>query len=146
MSKEYTVTGKYYAFQSGTFVADTPEEALEAWYEEFGGQVSLCWECSREADTSDVVEIEVCLGDKVVLVEGDQCVREGNWTLKPEDLRWVDESPKSGMIVGDMSPKVVVEHIPTGLIVSVSRHRSQYKNRDEALLILEKIIKEIEYV
>lgn len=73
-------------------------------------------------------------------------MREGNWTLKPEDLRWVDESPKSGMIVGDMSPKVVVEHIPTGLIVSVSRHRSQYKNRDEALLILEKIIKEIEYV
>lgn len=71
MSKEYTVTGKYYAFQSGTFVADTPEEALEAWYEEFGGQVGLCWECSQGVDTSDVDEIEVWLGDKVVLVEGD---------------------------------------------------------------------------
>ena len=66
--------------------------------------------------------------------------------LKPEDLRWVDESPKSGMIVGDMSPKVVVEHVPTGVIVRVDRHRSPHKNRDEALSILEKIVKEIEYV
>ena len=63
---------------------------------------------------------------------------EGNWTLKPEDLRWVDESPKSGMIVGDMSPKVVVEHVPTGVIVRVDRHRRPHKNRDEALSILDK--------
>lgn len=71
MSKEYTVTGRYYAFQTDIFVADTPEEALDAWYEQFGGQVSLCWGCSKEIDTSDVAEVEECLGDKVVLVEGD---------------------------------------------------------------------------
>lgn len=69
-----------------------------------------------------------------------------SWGLNPEDLRWVDGSPKSGMIMRDMSPKIVVEYVPTGVIVSVDRHRSPHKNRDEALSILEKIIKEIGYV
>lgn len=71
---------------------------------------------------------------------------EGNWGLNPEDLRWGNESPKSGMLVKDMYSKVVVEHIPTGIVVEENTHRHQYRNREVALSRLAEKVKEIDYV
>lgn len=50
--------------------------------------------------------------------------------------------PQGGMLAGAMPLGVRVSHRPTGCAVECSYHRSQYKNREAAIAVLELLIDE----
>ena len=52
------------------------------------------------------------------------------WSSKPKS-NWINEMDKGVQIV----------HLPSGVVVTCEVHRSQHKNRQEALLILEQELK-----
>lgn len=59
--------------------------------------------------------------------------------MNPQDLKIesLDTTPKGGQHVGIISCGVKLTHIPTGIVVICSAHRSQKSNKDIALSMLE---------
>lgn len=63
--------------------------------------------------------------------------------IKPEDIEasiYPDIKSKSGQHVGLTSSGVLILHKPTGLGVVSMNERSQHKNRELALIMLEMVI------
>jgi len=65
--------------------------------------------------------------------------------MKPEHLKieTLDPTPKGGQHVGIIPRGVKVTHIPTGLFASCSVERSQMRNRDVCLEMIEYGLAEI---
>ena len=58
--------------------------------------------------------------------------------IPPTDLRvTVKTRQGGGQQVGTVDTTVIVEHLPTGLTASCGVHRSQLKNRDTAIEMIE---------
>ena len=59
--------------------------------------------------------------------------------IRQEDLQIsvIDERPRGGQHVGTMPTVVRVIHIPTGIVARVGTERSQMKNRNIAIAMIE---------
>jgi len=62
--------------------------------------------------------------------------------LNPEDLIITIHPPKptTGMITGKPNTGVRIVHLPTGCAVECSNRRSQHKNKEASLAVLELLV------
>jgi len=65
--------------------------------------------------------------------------------LDPQDIRVTSYLPSSGhgaggQMVGLTTSGVIVHHMPSGLGVSCDSERSQYRNKEKALELLEQLV------
>lgn len=59
--------------------------------------------------------------------------------IKPEDIiieNW-PHIPSGGMQTGKIPKGIKITHIETGITVTCDQHRSQHKNKEECLVMLE---------
>jgi protein subunit release factor A len=72
------------------------------------------------------------------------CERIGvcGMNLKPEDLLFdtYPTYPTGGMVCGVVNQGIKIFHIPTSIGVIVDSERSQYRNREKALVMLEILV------
>lgn len=64
--------------------------------------------------------------------------------INPNDViitRWPEDA-RTGMIVGMGPQGVRLTHIPTQTVIAVTTERSQHRNRDKAMLLLELALEE----
>jgi protein subunit release factor A len=61
--------------------------------------------------------------------------------MNPEDLKISEYPPRCGL-QGKVSSGISVEHISTGTCIIVTRHRSQHRNKSDALRALAAIFEE----
>lgn len=59
--------------------------------------------------------------------------------MKTEDLRieTVNPTPKGGQHVGVITTRVRITHVPTGLVAECGAERSQMRNRNIAMAMIE---------
>lgn len=62
--------------------------------------------------------------------------------LNPEDLLFetYPTAPRSGMVAGVINQGIKIFHIPTNIGVIVDSERSQHRNREKALAMLEILV------